>query len=483
MIKAPVAFKSGLTLGSDEFKEAFLRGCLVIDCVEIRFTQNDSETPRIYTTQGCIQASSVDGVSARLISSRAESEPYDPMAAFTKNEGITSGVLLPDSHYYSLYALDVVGNIWTHPSVDLRVEVSPDVVLLSFATDSIQSVSEATISRQYAHMVFKDELALPENVFKTVTVQQGGEVRSQSVGREGSKGQVAGMEVSYDKRKNTPGERYSEFVAIVPVGVSIAMNFQDRLLEALRFCTATMASPVMSETAFEGKRLIELSKARPLNNSGIVHPPISTSSPESAGDFYKLFECFFNYASANANGRDFAPISSKLGGLYTLKGVWLDTIVLLLGVAVEGILGERRFKDMVKQKTDVLSDIKTLLDMVKNAQVGESLKARVVGALDGMSSTSAADKLHTLIQVGALEEEDRLAWKRLRNKSAHGSFDVKPEKMQEVFDDVFRLTSLIHKLTFLLIGYSGKFSNRAPRGWRDDQFNASEYLKAIETKV
>lgn len=188
----------------------------------------------------------------------------------------------------------------------------------------------------------------------------------------------------------------------------------------------------------------------------------------------------FNYACANAKGKDFAPISSKLGGLFTLKGVWLDTIVLLLGVAVEGVLSEEKLKSVAKHKSGLLEDIKTLVEMVKQAPVDKSLIERVVNAVSNMKSISAADKLHALIQVGALEEEDRLAWKRLRNKSAHGTFEIDPEKMQHLLDDVFRLTTLVYKLVFLLIGYSGKYSNRAARGWRDDEFDARTCLAALE---
>lgn len=201
------------------------------------------------------------------------------------------------------------------------------------------------------------------------------------------------------------------------------------------------------------------------------------------GDFYMLFECYFKYACANADGKDFAPLSSKLGGLFTLKGVWLDTIVLLLGVAVEGVLSEEVFKNIGRPKKGLLADIKTLVDMVKLSLVEESLIKRVVNAVGNMKSNSAADKLHALTEVGALEDEDSKAWKRLRHASAHGTFEIDPEEMQRLFDDVFRLTTIIHKLVFLRIGYCGKYSNRAARGWRVDRFDSATYLAALEANA
>lgn len=330
--------------------------------------------------------------------------------------------------------------------------------------------------------MFLDTLDFPTNMVRTTTVERGGTLQSRDISRQDSQGVVASFQVSYDERKSVPGEKYSEFLAWAPEGITVPPLFQDRMLEAIRFCTATMATPVMSETVTDKVKVIELAKSRALNN-GLVHPPLSVSEHGIDGDFYKLFESYFNYACANADGKDFAPLSSKLGGLFTLKGVWLDTIVLLLGVAVESVLSEDVFKTIGKPQMGLLEDIKKLVDTVKQAPVEQSLVTRVVNAVGNMKTNSAADKLHALIEVGALEEEDRKAWKRLRNASAHGTFEVDPEGMQHLFDDVFRLTTIIYKLVFLQIGYCGKYSNRAARGWRVDQFDSTKYLAALESNA
>ncbi len=472
--------RSRLNLEEDNFKNAYVGGHFLIDCVEITFTQNCLDNPRIYTAKGCIHANPLEGVSARLICQRDSAVPYDPMAVLLRFGEFTPGVLHPHSHYYQLSARDVAGNVWTHPSVDLKIQDGPEVVVLSFFCEHIRTQTSVKGARPYAYFVFLDDLAFPQNRTKTTRVESGGQLQTETTCIEDSKGQSAGMEIIYERRKNEPGERYSEFVAVASQGVAVPENFQDRLLESIRFCTATMAAPVMSESIFEGIKTIELHMSRSLNSSGIVHAPISTSRPETARDFYKLFECYFHYSCANAKGKEFASISSKLGGLFTLKGVWLETIALLLGVAVEAILNEDKFKDIAKQEARFFEEIKKLIEYINSAPIGSSLLSRVVQRIKDMMSMSAADKLRALIQSGALDDEDRKAWKRIRNKSAHGSFEVNPEKMQLVFDDIFRLTTLIYKLVFLLIGYSGAYSNRAPRGWCDDKFDARAYWKALK---
>lgn len=482
MSSAKFTTQTELTLDKDEFKDAYVGGSLVIDCVEIRLTQNASETPRVYSSIGFFRVSPEHGVEARLVCPRYPTDAYDPIKAFMRERGHTSGVMLPDSHYYRLEARDVAGNVWTHPAVDLKRDERPDAVILTLNCDRIQTEEPSEGASPYAYLVFLDTLDFPTNMVQTTTVERGGKLHSQDVRRQDSQGVVAGFQVSYDERKSVSGERYSEFFASAPEGVPAPPLFQDRLLEAIRFCTATMATPVMSETVADNVKTIELAKSRPLNN-GLVPAPVSSSEQGIDGDFYKLFECYFNYACTNADGKDFAPLSSKLGGLFTLKGVWLDTIVLLLSVAVEGVLSEDFFKSIGKPKKGLLEDIKKLVDMVKLAPVEESLIKRVVNAVGNMKSNSAADKLHALIEVGALEEEDRTAWKRLRNTSAHGTFAINPEEMQRLLDDVLRLTTIIYKLVFVRIGYCGKYSNRAARGWRVDQFDAVTCLAALNANA
>ena len=480
--EAKFTTQTGLTLDKAEFKDVYVGGRLVIDCAEIRLTQNGSETPRVYLSLGYIQVSPEHGVEARLVCPRDPSDVYDPIAAFVRGNDFTSGVMIPDSHYYRLEARDVAGNVWTCPAVDLKRHEWPDAVILTLSCDRIRTEEASEVATPYAYLVFLDTLDFPTNMVRTTTVEQGGKLKSSDISRQDSQGVAAGFQVSYYERKSVPGEKYSEFFARALEGVTTPSLFQDRMLEAIRFCTATMATPVMSETVADNVKVIELAKSRPLNN-GLVHPPVSTSEHGIDGDFYKLFESYFNYACANADGKDFAPLSSKLGGLFTLKGVWLDTIVLLLGVAVESVLSEEVFKTIGKPKKELLEDIKKLVDMVKLAPVEESLVARVVNAMGNMKSNSAADKLHALIEVGALEEEDRKAWKRLWNASAHGTFEIDPEEMQRLLDDVFRLTTIIYKLVFLRIGYCGKYSNRAAHGWRVDQFDSAKYLAALKANA
>lgn len=117
----------------------------------------------------------------------------------------------------------------------------------------------------------------------------------------------------------------NEFVALPVADHPLQEGFDERLLESIRFCSATMVSPVMSEISQGGLRVIRLAKAKPLNN-GLVAPPLLDRG--AVQDFYRLMGCYYDYACQHGKGQDSAPLSAKLGGLSTLKGVWLETIAL-----------------------------------------------------------------------------------------------------------------------------------------------------------
>lgn len=466
-------------LDDDGFKVAFLEGKLAIDCLEIKLTQKGDTEPRVYTQPGFILVSPETGSEARLVCKRDPGSPYDPFANIKQASGINSGELFPDSHYYRLEATDVAGNIWTNPAVMLKVDHRANAEILTFACDYIQTEIAAQSAAEFAHFVFSEDLDFPLNIPTTSKEIVRGQERVM-IKPSLSSGVVSGMQTYYHKCSADKGGQAFEYVALALAGQPAPEGFDERLLESIRFCSATMASPVMSEVSRASLRVIRLSKAKPLNN-GIVSPPLLDRG--ASQDFYRLMGCYYDYACQNVTGDNGAPLSAKLGGLFTLKGVWLETIALLLCVATEGILEDPLFKPLGKPNAGLLELIKSLFDWVKKAPVEESLRTRALSAMGSMKSNRAVDKMYALVQAGAIDEEDIASWKFLRNPSAHGSFEVDADKLQELLDHIYRLITLIYKLVFLKIGYTGKYSDYSRRGWSLSDYDAPALLKAIEGRA
>lgn len=463
-------------LDSDAFKKSFLEGKLSIDCLEIKLTQKGVTEPRVYLSPGFMLANPETGVEARLVFKRDPGSAYDPFGGIKEALSVSSGELLPESHFYRLEATDVAGNVWTNSAVFLKVDSMASSEVVSFACDHIQAELPLQQSTEFAHFLFVDDLDFPLNMS---TISKGlvrGDERT-TFERTHSSGIVSGMQASYFKSSGGEGAPVFEFFSKTLGEQPAPTDFDERLLEAIRFCSAAMVSPVMSEVSRAGKRVVRLSKAKSLNN-GVVSPPLSDSNAPQ--DFYRLMGCYYDYACQNAVGRNGAPLSVKLGGLFTLKGVWLDTIALLLCVATESVLDIPLFKSLGKPNTSLLGLIKELFDWVKKAPVEQSLRERALSAMGSMKSNRAVDKMYALSKVGAIDEEEIKSWKFLRNPSAHGTFEIDEDKFQELLDHVHRVIALIYKLTFLTIGYAGKYSDYGHHGWRSRDYDAPSILKSLE---
>lgn len=463
-------------LNDDEFKQAYLQGKLAIDCLEITLTQNGADKPRIYKLAGSLLVNVDNGVEGRLVWPRDAEHPYDMFASLLALQNVKSGDLFPENHYFSLRAIETGGRVWTHPAVFLKVIEHQKAEILTIQCDYIQMELEVEVSRSLAHFVFHDDLEIRSNrILPRTDLVRGGERHVIKAGA--SSGTVDGLEVNYyPVGVDKSGGAY-EFTAVAPSGKELPVNFDERLLEAIQFCVAKLAWPVMREVIRDGKQTLLLSKSKPFNNG-----QVSAAVPDhESTDFYRLMEGYYQYANSESVGNEPPWLSKKIGGLFTLKGVWLDTIALLAGVTVEGILKDAEFKKLGAPDDEALSKIDCLIDYVAKAEsVDPNLKTRAETMMSGaMKSSSASDRLHVLAKAGVVDEDDIKAWKSMRHPAAHGGLVVDQSKLQELVTNVHRVVTMIYKLAFFRIGYCGAYTNFGVRGWPPAQFDAD----ACRTKL
>lgn len=459
--------KTGLDVG--DFKRDFIEGNLTIDCLEIKLTQNGSSVPRVYKASGSIHVSPEFGVKGRIVWKRDEAHPYDALSVLKANQNVTLGEILPDYHYFNLEAIDVNGNCWTNPMVHVRKEEWLPAEILTFNCDHIEMHVLITANRAVAHYVFAEELGIPLNMTSS-TIVPGRIGQRSTIKKSGSSAQVAGFEFSYYPVAVDKHGKAHEIVGVGEPGVEHPQDFGARLLESVQFCTARFARPIMSEIIHMDHSVLTLAKSTPYNN-GLVLAPLPNHATQ---DFFQLMACYYVYACAEGKETDPAPLMRKIVGLFTLKGVWLDTIALLLSVSVESILNDPTYSKLGKPDKCALDRIEKLFEWVGKAPVGEKLVQRATSAIGNMKSNRAVDKMFTLAKAGVIEDDELKAWKALRNPSAHGSFEPDPSKLQELLDNIYRLVAMIYKLAFFKIGYTGLYLNFAARGWRITKFDAAD---------
>ncbi len=461
--------RHNISLADEAFKNAFVAGEFFIDCVDIKLTRNGPGSPGTYTARGSLEVSPMSGVKARLVLPRDRSIPYDPIAKFGE-PSFELGKIVPDHHYFALAATDMDGRVWIHPSAEVKVASENEAsIVLTVESGYLRWESKLDKPEDgVAAMVFMEDVPFPDRASMAPSVFKRAK-RPALASAKSSMGVVSGMAVTFDHRLQRPGRQFYELFIEAETCGPLPEEFEERVLEAARFCTAMIASPVMTETNRGGARVVELAKFRPSNRGGVILPPLAATGYEAS--FHALMERYYEYARANAKGGAFAPLSARISGLFALQGVFIDTVALLLAVAVESVLSEAHFATLGQPDTGTLAQIDKLLAHAKAVlAVHPKLIERGVSAIGRMKFTRAVDKLHALAVAGVISDKDRTTWKKLRDDAAHGSFKVNPARLQKLYDDVWRLNTVLYKLVFLEIGYAGKFSNRAAAGWPVQDF-------------
>jgi hypothetical protein len=458
-----------ITLADEEFKTAFVEGKFVIDCIEIKLTQNGAEQPSTYSSPGYFLVGPEVGAECRLVCLRKEGETTDIFGSLKRASELRSGRIIPDNHYYRLEARDVAGNTWTHPAASIKFQERADSLTLTVACDYLRCSMPGPTGQTWTDMVVLEELDFPMNLLNEKKLLVRGK-HSSMMFETASAGDAATLSIVYDARKGSPAEpKFAELYAASDA--TEPASFEERLLEAVRFATATMFWPVMTETVRDGVRTLELSKARPAPGGKMINPPINPRGHDR--DFYGLIGCYYKHACATAKGDEVSPLSAKLGGLYTLKSVWIDTVALVVSVCIESLVKGESFKDVAVVDPELKKKMGMLKSAIEKSEVEKSFRDRGLGLIGRMGEVGIREKLVALASFGALSSTDPETWRKLRNTAAHGSLRIDPAKMQEMLDNVFKSVTTVYKLVFLEIGYAGKYTDFSRHGWPWEDFDAA----------
>jgi hypothetical protein len=110
----------------------------------------------------------------------------------------------------------------------------------------------------------------------------------------------------------------------------------------------------------------------------------------------------------------------------------------------------------------------TLEDVDKLAQRircdDAKLKERIRGAIRQMGERRPKDALVVLRDRSVITHDQYKAWDRLRNWAAHAGV-VDSDSLQPRITECFKVYELILILTFIAVGYTGKYRQTSLAGW------------------
>jgi hypothetical protein len=453
------------SMSDEAFKKAVADNSLVIDCKEIRLAQNGVKTPRILHGNGSLFFNKTKGIEARFISGSV-SPPDSRLKEFFADISIRSGQLIPDSHYFSLCAIDAFGQEWTCPSVSVKFDNFDECTVVNLTCGWLKQVSYNECSQDSVHMMFLENLNFPLNVLEKRTIERGDKKSTNITYTVSESTLSSGIQLRYGKAQNET--EWYELIAKCPPLTKLPLNYELRLIETIRFISATAISYSVCETILNGTKTLELSATRPLS-TGIFPPPLPTRR-DITEDFYNLFDCYIQYVSSVTSSEEFSTLTTKIGGLHQLKDVSLDAVALLVSVAIEGIT-QHEFKSIGHPSESIICDLEKIITSINSLDIDDSVRNRSLGSLSGIKSSRVDDKLKILKNKSAITQEEITAWKSLRNSAAHGALHISEERLQKSLDQIYCAATLIYKLIFIAIGYRGTFLNYSIPGWPLESFN------------
>jgi len=136
---------------------------------------------------------------------------------------------------------------------------------------------------------------------------------------------------------------------------------------------------------------------------------------------------------------------------------------LTLSVAVDGLLKEA-FPRLAMPSAADRRNISEAQDIIRNSSIDSKVKARLNGFIGTMSNPRAKDRLRVFLETGILDNKLTDSWESLRNPSTHG--DVADWRdLQRYIDKCSSTLVLFYQLIFLVIEYTGKFTNYSCEGY------------------
>lgn len=473
----------------DNYIHQYLEDKLRIPCVRIRLTQLAAQDPTVYEAPGTLELGKSFGAKGSFHAPKPGSSSEDFFEQLSMMEDYEPGQLVREEQYFQLEAVTSEGVYWTSPRVSVREQPGQDECEVRFDASYVENISLAAEYAYAARLTYIEKLRMPENH----RVDEAGRNGSRFVGRDGSKGRLANLDLTYVRRFRDDTVERSELSVHAVGGAVPPRHFDTRVVETMMFSSALLARPVCIEVAHRTRRSIAFFKHQPVRE-GLVRPPIQDHF--AGQDFYILATAYYEHACKDGDVEKMSLLTRKIASLFDLNGASMAAVALGLAVAVEALTQTGKFAGRAKATPEHLAVVESIkaavlklpeLDALakqfgaaNNLPDKRSLPDRLRALLSSLGAGSRTiDALRLLKDVGAVTSEEIKAWDMLRHPAAHGSWEPKEESMQTHFDDLYKLLTLVYRLVFVHIGYDGRFNARNIRGWPVHEFKGKDAQAAL----
>nr|MDQ3314532.1 hypothetical protein [Verrucomicrobiota bacterium] len=232
-----------------------------------------------------------------------------------------------------------------------------------------------------------------------------------------------------------------------------------RITEALQFVLGQQLASMVVET--NRREVCETRLVSPSRGDGKLPPPLNLSRGEGS-DVWRMFMNYFCHVQPNPK-LGWHPISRHVASAIESTAASLETQVLALSVAVEGLAAES-FETLAPVSADLLAELASVDAAIGTIELTDQTRRRIRGSLSAMRRPRNSDILRAFIVKLNLPTGLYDSWSRLRQAAAHGAGGGGRD-----FETILQLRgevlSLFYSLLFATIGYSGPRTDYSLHGW------------------
>jgi hypothetical protein len=313
-------------------------------------------------------------------------------------------------------------------------------------------------------MFFNESIKIPMNTAVTKEVKIDETIRNSSTSISLAIFEVGGIKIEIDKQDN-----YTTLTAASDETdlTDIVIN---RIYEAFIFVTAYSKLWSMLSIRRNGEiitRVCAVSKSISVTRT---QPPIAFQNIVPNRSVWQLFDIYFNHICLNTKQAQH-PLSVLFRSVLESGKASLDVEALTLSVSIESLLNDN-LNHLYKVTEELENNLKSVKALIKcSSTLDADFKNRMNGMLGSMKKARAKDILFILSDNGYLDKELIDTYEGLRNKSAHGA-QVSGADIQNYFNQISAILVLFYQLIFLIIGYTGDYTDYGTYEYPTNQFNS-----------
>ena len=399
----------------------------------------------------------------------ANHDAYRALLDYMGRPGVI-GQIIPDGEFFNLRAEGHDSNLWN------AAHILPSPRGGFFEGLAHGYINELTQTRDfpadapaaYVEVRFKGKLDFPCNSGTQTIIRVGGRDRQTS-----SSLNMAFAEDGNYRFETRHDSNHTVVSLHLPAGELIPAT-ASRVREALQFILGKQLAVMVIETSSDGQQVTRFTSPSADRGHGDMSPPLQFHRFGEEGHIWRMFCNYFRRVHGDASP-GWHPISNHIGRVIESTAASLDTEILALGVAVEGLVGEC-FPGLAPVSADFLLELDAVQAALSTGQVSlpgppvetVALNAKTLGRINGslaaMRKPRNSDVLRVFIESNRLPRGFYSSWSDLRNASAHGG-GAGGRDIEKILRLKSEVLSLLYSIAFAAINYTGPRTDYSLPGW------------------